>query len=298
MLPTIKRGAKGSVVQAAQALLSCEESGSFDAAFEKSVRAWQTARGLTADGVIGSASWRAVAKEAPICPGGSANAVRALQLLLGDLDADGVFGRRTRAALLAYQAANGLTADGICGERTWAALIVGEKNAAARTGFRQPVDYKQADKRWGAQMYSCYGNKKQTIANSGCGPTAMADVVAALKDASVTPPELCALSVENGHRSRSGGTSWSFFPFVREKFGFSKLIETGSLETLKACLDAGGYAVCSMGPGYWTRGGHFICVWKYDEKYIYANDPASRLRKKQKQSAFLKERKRFFCFYE
>lgn len=294
MLPTIKRGAKGSAVRAAQALLGCEESGSFDAAFERELRAWQKAQSLAADGILGPASRRALAEQAPLCPGGSAAAVRALQLLLGNLEVDGRFGRRTRAALLAYQAASGLKADGICGKESWRALICGEAKQQAK--FVQPVDYKQADRRWGAQMYSCYGNRRQTIANSGCGPTAMADIVATLKDAKITPPDLCALSVANGHRSRSGGTAWSFFPFVQEKFGFSRLIETGSLETLKACLDAGGYAVCSMGPGYWTRGGHFICAWKYDGTYIYCNDPASGRRRRQKQSAFLRQRKRFFCF--
>ena len=75
------------------------------------------------------------------------------------------------------------------------------------------------------------------------------------------------------------------------------MIETSSLETLKACLDGGGYAVCSMGPGYWTKSGHFICVWKYDDKYIYANDPASSSRKKQKISDFVKQRKRYFCWW-
>ena len=41
-----------------------------------------------------------------------------------------------------------------------------------------------------------------------------------------------------------------------------------------------------------------ICVWKYDDTYIYANDPASSKRTKQKISDFMKERKAFFCFLE
>ncbi|MBQ8505877.1 MAG: peptidoglycan-binding protein [Clostridia bacterium] len=297
MLPTIKRGAKGDQVKAAQCLLACGANGKFDAAFEAAVKKWQEEVKLDADGVIGPASWRAMAENAPLCSTArnkKSEASRALQLLLGNIEADGIFGSRTKAAVVAFQAAKGLDADGICGKNTWLALICGE--LPGKVSFVQPVDYKQADSRWGSLMYSCYGNKKQTIANSGCGPTAMADVVATLKDAAVIPPDLCELAVANGHRSRSGGTAWSFFPYIQEKFGFSKLIESSSLETLKACLDGGGYAVCSMGPGYWTKSGHFICVWKYDNTYIYANDPASKVRKKQKQSAFLKQRKRFFCF--
>jgi peptidoglycan hydrolase-like protein with peptidoglycan-binding domain len=36
---------------------------------------------------------------------------------------DGVFGRRTRAALLAFQTAHGLTPDGVAGPATWFALL-------------------------------------------------------------------------------------------------------------------------------------------------------------------------------
>jgi GH25 family lysozyme M1 (1,4-beta-N-acetylmuramidase) len=75
------------------------------------------------------------------------------------------------------------------------------------------------------------------------------------------------------------------------------MIQTATLDALKACLDAGGYVVCSMGPGYWTKGGHFICAWKYDDKYIYCNDPASSTRKKQNTSDFMAQRKQFFCYY-
>ena len=37
---------------------------------------------------------------------------------------------------------------------------------------------------------------------------------------------------------------------------------------------------------------------KYDDTYIYANDPASSKRTKQKISDFMKERKAFFCFWK
>ena len=100
-----------------------------------------------------------------------------------------------------------------------------------------------------------------------------------------------------GDRTYSSGTAWSFFPHIAKEYGFSKYLKTTSLATLKGCLDTGGYAVASMGKGYWTSGGHFICVWKYDNDYIYANDPASSKRTKQKITDFMKQRKCFFCFW-
>lgn len=306
MLTTIRHKSSGDEVKIAQYLSKFAERGKadgiFSADFTAHVVTWQRNNGLSPDGVIGAKTWKKLAETAPTCSTSRNKTSRytcALQILLdAGLEADGIFGSKTKKAVAAYQASMGLDADGICGPMTWAALITGEKPAVQPAkGFVQPVDYKQGDSRWGKKMYSCYGNKKQTMANSGCGPTAMADIVATLKDKDIDPYDLAQLAVANGHRSRSGGTAWSFFPFIQEKFGFSKMVETSSLAALKACLDAGGYAVCSMGPGYWTSGGHFICVWKYDGTYIYANDPASKTRKKQKTSQFTKERKRYFCFY-
>lgn len=309
MLTTIKHKSTETVlVKVAQYLTKFAErekaDGIFSADFTAHVCTWQKASGLTADGIIGKKSWAKMAEKAPLCTTSKNKKSRytcALQLLLGaDLEADGIYGTLTKKAVAAYQASVGLKADGKCGTDTWTALIVGDVPAAAPTtgkGFKQPVDYKQGDSRWGKKMYSCYGNTKQTMANSGCGPTAMANIVATLKDSSIDPYDLAVLSMEHGHRTKSSGTAWSFFPFIQECFKFSKLVESTSLSALKACIDAGGYVVCSMGPGYWTSGGHFITAWKYDDTYIYANDPASSKRKKQKISDFLDERKRFFCFY-
>ena len=305
MLTTIKHKSEGDLVKVAQYLTKFaareQADGVFSAEFTAYVISWQRSNGLTPDGAIGKKSWQKMAETAPLCTTSKNRKSRytcAVQILLGGLEADGIYGSKTKKAVAAYQAGVCLKADGKCGTDTWTALITGEKPAAQPVqGFRQPVDYKQGDSRWGSKMYSSTGNKKQTMANSACGPTAMADVVATLKDPSIDPYDLAQLAVANGHRLASNGTAWSFFPFVQEKFGFSKMIESSTLSALKACLDAGGYVVCSMGPGYWTKNGHFICAWKYDEKYIYANDPASKTRKRQVINDYMKQRKRFFCFY-
>lgn len=284
-------------------------NGTFDADFVAYMVSWQTSHGCTPDGVIGPDTWAAIAKAAPTCSTAKnrkSGYTFALQLLLGgNITADAIYGARTKAAVVTVQDAHKLTKDGICGPKTWTALIVGSEAKPEPTPtptptpgkFVQPVDYKQGDSRWGKKMYSNHNDKSQTMANSGCGPTAMADVVATLKDPKITPYDLALLAVKWGDRTRSNGTSWSFFPHIAEHFHFVKMVQTKSFDALKACLDAGGYVVCSMAPGYWTKSGHFICAWKYDGTYVYCNDPASSSRKKQKISAFKSESKQYFCFY-
>ena len=314
MLKTIKHQETGPLVVVAKLLTGnikikekisdadsyIKVNGTFDANFTAFMVSWQTSHGCTPDGIIGDDTWRAIAKAAPTCST-SKNRISgytmAIQLLLGgNLTADAIYGARTKAAVAAYQSAHNLTADGICGPKTWNAMIVGTEPVPVPK-FVQPVDYKQAAKPWGPKMYSNHGDKNQTMANSGCGPTACADVVATLKDKSVTPWTLAQLSMELGDRTYNSGTAWSFFKHVADKYKFVKFVQSGNYSALKACLDAGGYVVCSMKPGYWTKSGHFICAWKYDATYTYANDPASSTRKKQKTSAFKDECKQYFCFY-
>ena len=230
--------------------------------------------------------------------GSRGDAVRQLQEILG-ITADGIFGPITKAAVKDYQAANGLKADGIVGPLTWAALLGEEGQASVPVSSHiRPVDYKQYDSRWATKMYSSHGDKKQTMKSSACGPTAMADVVATLIDSTVTPPILADKAMAWGDRSYSSGTNWSFFKHIADEYRFGNYLKSSSINDLKHCLDTGGYVVASMGPHFWTAGGHYICVWKYDDTYVYANDPASSKRTKQKISDFMKERKAFFCFWK
>ncbi len=234
--------------------------------------------------------------------------------------ADGVFGKNTFRAVKAFQVDRGIGADGVAGPETWRELfdaapesvcekiepagtdavpssLSGAGNAAERAPVRPP-DFKQYNKRWADKMYSSHGDKKQTLRSSGCGPTAMADVVAALIDSTVTPPLLADKAISWGDRSRSNGTAWSFFKHAAREYAFGRYLKTGSKTQLLGCLAAGGLAVASMGKGYWTKGGHYICVWKADGAYIYANDPASAKREKQRITDFMNERKAFFCFWK
>lgn len=49
---------------------------------------------------------------------------------VGSTGADGIYGKNTKAAVVAFQKANGLTADGICGPLTWGKLLQDEPEPA------------------------------------------------------------------------------------------------------------------------------------------------------------------------
>ena len=225
--------------------------------------------------------------------GSTGDSVKTLQRLLG-IGIDGKFGPKTRNAVKAYQTAHKLESDGIVGAKTWASLL-GQTTTATEINKRPP-DNKQFDPRWANVPYTSCGNKSQTIKSSACGPTAMCDIVNAWFDTEVTPVDLCKLSVANGFRTKNSGTAWGFFKYMSGKYAFSDYESTSDHSVAFAALTKGALVVASMGKGYWTSGGHFICLWKCDQARMYACDPASNTRTSQKLTDFKQQVKKYFIF--
>ena len=319
MPDTIKQGSTGSLVKAAQYMVGYTEikkaSGTFDAAFSVFVKEWQLDNGLTPNAIIDEQNWAKMASLAPTCST-SKNRTSvytcAIQLLLGGLTVDGIYGTNTKNAVAAFQAANGLTVDGICGPKTWAKLLGASTIPSSSTNAGQVVSggkilnncvyYNQGDPKWGKIKYSTH-TSSQTIANSGCGPTSMAMIMATFIDPKITPVEMCDLAVKAGYRTYDNGTAWGFYEYVfRHYNGFSKFIATSSVETLKAGIKDGALAVCSMNANdnnFYTKGGHFVVARGYDsDGYIYTNDPNNKtVPRKQKQDKFKSCLKQAFIFW-
>lgn len=132
-------GSTGAQVTALQTLLNQQgyEAGAADGIFgpatKSAVQAFQTARGLSADGTVGPKTWTALlsAGTTPVLTkGSSGDAVkrlqRALTAALGTtVSADGAFGTATDTAVRSYQSSRGLSVDGSVGPNTWAALQSG-----------------------------------------------------------------------------------------------------------------------------------------------------------------------------
>jgi peptidoglycan hydrolase-like protein with peptidoglycan-binding domain len=129
--PTQSAGNRGADVLAAQYLLQHHNHGAgadgvFGSGMVAAVRAFQTARQLGADGVVGPQTWGALV--VTLREGSSGAAVRALQVQLNakrrlSLPVDGVFGSGTRTAVVAFQRHAGIGDDGVVGATTWRNLL-------------------------------------------------------------------------------------------------------------------------------------------------------------------------------
>ena len=146
-MPMLYRGCTGDAVKTLQDKLNAlgYNSGNVDGIFGAktyaAVTAFQKANNLGVDGIVGKLTWAKLYGVSPAMPvettvvgrpmvsyGSRGDAVRKLQELLNALgydcgSVDGIFGSKTKAAVLAFQKANGLAADGIVGPLTWGKLV-------------------------------------------------------------------------------------------------------------------------------------------------------------------------------
>ena len=147
-MPMLYRGCTGDAVKTLQEKLNAKgfDSGNVDGIFGAktyaAVTAFQKTNSLGVDGIVGKLTWGKLYGVSPAMPvetttvvgrpmvsyGSRGDAVRKLQELLNALgydcgSVDGIFGSKTKAAVLAFQKANGLGADGIVGPLTWGKLV-------------------------------------------------------------------------------------------------------------------------------------------------------------------------------
>lgn len=160
--PTIRKGSKGDIVKEWQHILGIPEDGDFGKGTKRATQEWQTAHGLTPDGIVGPQVWAkahqliyqsggsnpatatdptslqpTTTSEGTTAPievttirkGSSGETVKRWQGFL-KLPTDGVFGPGTDRVTRAWQRRNGLKPDGVVGPKTWE-LAMGGKPIAS-----------------------------------------------------------------------------------------------------------------------------------------------------------------------
>ena len=148
----------------------------------------------------------------------------------------------------------------------------------------KPVDYKQTDTRWGSNTYAADG-ETSTIKSAGCGPTALADVLAALVSSYIDPLTTASWARQHGYKVYKSGTSYSFFVPCAAAYGVQvrRLNTSNVYGHTKAAVHAQALAelqkanwlIACMGKGNWTKSGHYVVAYGYKDGMVFINDPAS-----------------------
>lgn len=133
--PPQQEGSTGEDVRTVQYLVTAQGhptgvDGDFGPLTKAAVQAFQSSRGLAADGIVGPQTWPQLIIE--VQQGSNGDAVRAVQSQIhgrGDganqIAVDGIFGPITNGAVRAFQTLLGLSVDGIVGPQTWNHLVNG-----------------------------------------------------------------------------------------------------------------------------------------------------------------------------
>jgi len=134
------------------------------------------------------------------------------------------------------------------------------------------------------------------VKTSGCGLVSMYMALKAFGIV-VTLQQLVDLSLKN-HFRVAAGTDWGFFPYVAKMYGLT-LKQTDDESEVTSALKNGSLCICSMGPGLFTKHGHFILAYDSDGSNFFVNDPNSSARTGKKFSIkdiFKLQHKEYFIF--
>lgn len=148
----------------------------------------------------------------------------------------------------------------------------------------KPIDYKQGDSKWGSVPYRVSG-ESSTIKSAGCGPTALADVLAAIVSTYIDPITCAAWARQHGYKMLYQGTSYNYPVAQAAVYGVGvRRLNTANVygkpndaihAKALAELQGGNWIIACMGKGLWTSSGHYIVAYGYSGGNVYICDPAS-----------------------
>jgi len=160
--------------------------------------------------------------------------------------------------------------------------------------------FNQADSRWATYIYgpnSSYSNMK----DAGCGPCSVAMVISGLTGQTVGPKEAADWLWKNGYRVKGNGTSFSGLAAMGKARGLKTQKISGATSVANA-LRNGSMVIAHMGPGTFTKGGHYIVLAGITEEgRIMVLDPGAKNRSHPNHapwplSTIINEAKGFYSF--
>lgn len=135
----------------------------------------------------------------------------------------------------------------------------------------------QWDERWG---YVSYGSG--LIGYTGCGPTCLSMVALYLtRDADYDPATVAHYAEQQGYYVDGSGTAWELMTTGCAHFGLTSREVSLDEDRMAQALSDGEVLICSMGPGDFTDGGHYIVLTGHSSKGFTICDPNSPKRSAQ-----------------
>ena len=131
----------------------------------------------------------------------------------------------------------------------------------------------QWDDAWG---YTPYG--KGVCGISGCGAVCLSMVSYYLSgNTEHTPHYMMKFAQDNKHVGAGGGTNWSLFSQGAKQLGYDVKEVPLDEGAIRKKLQAGIPIVVNVGPGDFTRNGHYMVLVDYVDGMIRINDPFSKI---------------------
>lgn len=136
------------------------------------------------------------------------------------------------------------------------------------------IYFNQADAAWNDNGYQ--------IHSSGCGPTAMAVCISSLTGKWVTPVDTTVWAYQHGYYT-SAGASHEMVPALAKQYKLSCNGLGTDINKIRSALKKKHPVVSLMGPGYFTKKGHFIVLVAIDDNdQVTVADVGSRERTQYK----------------
>lgn len=134
--------------------------------------------------------------------------------------------------------------------------FIEENGHSVLTGTTPVVYYNQGDPEWCDKPFG-----SDYIGKYACGPTVMAMAVSTMTDTATDPAKMAVWAYENGYWCAGSGSYPSIIDGTAKAFGVEcRSARDCDAGTLRSHLSGGGLAVALVGPGHFTKNGHFILL--------------------------------------
>lgn len=141
------------------------------------------------------------------------------------------------------------------------------------------VYYNQGDSPWASHTF--HGpHGSNNIQAAGCGPTSMAICISTLTDKKVTPIQTCDWGAKHGYYIKGSGWDHSTPAAIAKHWNLKCQGLGYNKSNLKKALKQGKMIVAIMGPGHFTKHGHYIVLYglSKDGKKLQVADCGGRAR--------------------